>query len=93
MVKTCLLKFALFTCVVMQALVPIALADGPPVEQMEKSRSRDETIVRVVATLMNKKHLAGHPLDDEIAGRAFDSLIRSSGSAEGLLLEVRRSRV
>ena len=61
----------------MQALVPIALADGPPVEQMEKSRSRDETIVRVVATLMNKKHLAGHPLDDEIAGRAFDSLIRS----------------
>lgn len=76
MVKTCFLKFALFTCV-MQALVPIALADGPPVEQMEKSRSRDETIVRVVATLMNKKHLAGHPLDDEIAGRAFDSLIRS----------------
>lgn len=77
MVKTCLLKFSLLTCVVMQALVPIALADGPPVEQMEKSRSRDETIVRVVATLMNKKHLAGHPLDDEIAGRAFDSLIRS----------------
>ena len=76
MVKTCFLKFALFTCV-MQALIPIALADGPPVEQMEKSRSRDETIVRVVATLMNKKHLAGHPLDDEIAGRAFDSLIRS----------------
>lgn len=76
MLKTCLLKFALFTCV-MQAIAPIALADGPPVEQMEKSRSRDETIVRVVATLMNKKHLAGHPLDDEIAGRAFDSLIRS----------------
>ncbi len=76
MVKTCFLKFALFTCI-MQAFAPIALADGPPVEQMDKSRSRDETIVRVVATLMNKKHLAGHPLDDEIASRAFDSLIRT----------------
>ncbi len=75
MFKTSFYSLALATCCLM---VPhVALADGPPVEQMEKGRVRDEKIVRVIATLMGSKHLANHPLDDEISSRAFDSLLRS----------------
>lgn len=78
MLKTRLFRLAFLFCCV-SALASVAMADKPieRVEEMKKGRIQDEQIVKVVATLMSRKHLANHPLNDEISQRAFDSLLKS----------------
>ena len=50
---------------------------APRVADMAAARSLDSQIVKTIASLMTRMHLASHPLDDEISARAFDSILRS----------------
>ena len=51
--------------------------ENPPVIEMTRSRPMDRIIIKAVATIMDEQHFSGHPLDDDISGRAFDQMIRS----------------
>ncbi len=53
------------------------LAEGPAVSEMNGARSMDAHIVKTIAALMSRIHFAGHPLDNEISERAFDSILKS----------------
>jgi carboxyl-terminal processing protease len=76
MLKTRFALLAVFVCCILR-LSQASLADGPPVEQMKAARAQDAQIIKACSILMSKMHLAGHPLDDEISSRAYDSLLRS----------------
>jgi carboxyl-terminal processing protease len=68
---------AALMCFTQGVFVQQSKGDGPPVEQMQAASSKDAQIVKTCAILMSKMHLAGLPLDDEISGRAYDSLMKS----------------
>ncbi len=50
---------------------------GPKVAEMNAARPMDSRIVKTVASLMTRMHLAKQPLNDEISQRAFDTIMRS----------------
>lgn len=56
---------------------PAQERENPPVIEMTRSRPMDRIIIKAVATIMDEQHFSGHPLDDDISGRAFDQMIRS----------------
>ncbi|MBX3421442.1 MAG: carboxy terminal-processing peptidase [Pirellulaceae bacterium] len=49
---------------------------APRVSDMAGQRASDARIVKTVAALMTKVHLANQPLDDEISRRAYDSMLK-----------------
>jgi carboxyl-terminal processing protease len=71
-------KFILFFAIgPILVLGNLCRAEGPPVEALTGTRPMDSHIVRTVATLMSRMHIANQPLDDEISERAFDSILQS----------------
>ncbi|NND99512.1 MAG: carboxy terminal-processing peptidase [Pirellulaceae bacterium] len=59
------------------ASLPVLKSRPVETPHLKNPDSKSATIVRLVATMMERHHLSGRPIDDEISRRTFDNLIDS----------------